>query len=89
MCWGLASCLGPGEHDLSNICGHVCMSAAVRVYQSKPDSRPIHRTTLDSRGTLWLDASEEDHEYWADFLGEKSWTVNFRVDCEVVQLVCL
>ncbi|KAI8471354.1 MAG: hypothetical protein J3K34DRAFT_233971 [Monoraphidium minutum] len=27
------------------------------------------RTAMDSRGTLWLDASEEDHEAWADFLG--------------------
>ena len=27
------------------------------------------RTTLDARGTLWLDASEDDHEAWADFLG--------------------
>jgi hypothetical protein len=24
---------------------------------------------MDARGTLWLDAAEEDHEAWADFLG--------------------
>jgi hypothetical protein len=24
---------------------------------------------MDARGTLWLDASEEDREAWADFLG--------------------
>jgi len=24
---------------------------------------------MDARGTLWLDASEPDHEIWADFLG--------------------
>ena len=24
---------------------------------------------MDARGTLWLDASEEDPAFWADFLG--------------------
>lgn len=24
---------------------------------------------MDSKGTLWLDAFEDDHEAWADFIG--------------------